>query len=178
MVKQRVDAGFTIIEVIVTLVIISLFLTLFFQLFLVSQSQRVAVMQRAAANDIAQSNLRKITAKNQVTTISPSAACDNTTSGSGNKNNGLLYAGLGANSGSVIVTDSPAPEWIGSTQWNASSSTIPAKEDLTNTNLPASSTYQTLLVSYPRGCTGLMPAKIISIVTYGSESVARAGYVN
>lgn len=54
------SAGFTIIETIVTLIVLSLFLTLFFQAFIVLTSQRVAVARQAAANDIAYTNLRKI----------------------------------------------------------------------------------------------------------------------
>ena len=180
MMKHRVDAGFTVVEVVVTLVIISLFLTLFFQLFLVSQSQRVAVIQRAAANDIAQSNLRKITAKTQVVDASPSAACDGTTSGGGNPNNLIFSLSLNVNSGSIIATDD-STNFPGAPAWgvDASTPTKPAKEPITGTGLPTATTKQTLRVSYPRGCTTLMPAKIISIVTYGSgESVVHAGYVN
>ena len=175
MVDNRTDAGFTIVEVVVTLIIMSLFLTLFFQLFFTSESQRVAVMQRAAANDIAQSNLRKITAKSQISTINASAVCDGTTNGSGNKNNGILYKSLGANSGSTIITEPDGDATT--TEWTTNNANIPAKESLSKTNLPVSTT-QTLIVAYPRGCNALMPAKIISIVSYGSESVVHAGYVN
>lgn len=165
---ERAEGGFTIVEMLITLVILGLFLGLFFQLYMTSQAQRAAVIKYAAANDIAQSNLRKITAKSQ---LPASVLCDNTTNGSTNKNNGVLNTTLDANTGSVIVTepdgDSATPEW-GSTL---------AKESITGTSLP-STTQQTLLVSYPRGCSGLMPAKIISIVTYDAESVAHAQYVN
>lgn len=174
--KLRVDAGFTITEVIVAIIVMSLFLVLFFQLLFTSESQRLKVTQLAAANDIAHSNLRKITAKSQVALIAPGAACDNSTSGSSNPNNGILYKGLDVNSGSVLITEpdgnSLTPEWSA-----ANNTDIPVKEPLVNTSLPTT-TVQRLLVSYPRGCNSLMPAKIISIVSYDSESVVHAAYVN
>ncbi len=174
--EVRSDAGFTITEVIVALIVMSLFLVLFFQLYATNESQRASVLRRAAANDIAQSNLRKITAKSQISTIASSATCDNTTNGASNPNNTILNNSLSPNAGSTIITEADGnastPEWSSS-----ASATIPSKESLSNTSLPPSTT-QTLLVSYPRGCNGLMPAKIISIVTYGSESVVHAGYVN
>lgn len=55
--------GFTIIEVLVTLVIVSLFLTVFFQSYMLMTSQRVKVARQATANDIAHTNLRKVTAR-------------------------------------------------------------------------------------------------------------------
>lgn len=63
--------GFTVIEVVVTLTIMGLFLALFFQIFSTSQQQELSTLRLAAANDLAQTNLRKITKKNQ---ISPAAA--------------------------------------------------------------------------------------------------------
>lgn len=173
MTGRKMDAGFTIVEVIVTLVVISLFLTLFFQLFLVSQSQRVAVLQRAAANDIAQNNLRKISKKTQ---IPAAGACDPSTAGASNKNNYLRNPTLDPSAGSIIVAEDDGD--INTPQWGVGAG-IPTKESIAGTGLPIATTKQTLLVSYPRGCTTLMPAKIISIVTYGAgESVVRAGYAN
>lgn len=57
------DEGFTIVEVVVTLVVTVMFLTAFFQTFLVMQSQRVNLSRQAKASDIAYSNLRKITTR-------------------------------------------------------------------------------------------------------------------
>lgn len=56
-------AGFTVVETIVTLVVISIFLTAFFQTFLLLTSQRVKVARQAAASDIAYTNLRKVAAR-------------------------------------------------------------------------------------------------------------------
>jgi prepilin-type N-terminal cleavage/methylation domain-containing protein len=55
--------GFTIVEVIVTLVVVSLFLVGFFQAYLLLESQRVNVVRQAKASDIAYINLSKYPAK-------------------------------------------------------------------------------------------------------------------
>lgn len=59
----RNENGFTITETLVTLVIIAIFLTIFFQAYMVMTSQRVKVARQAAASDIAYTNLRKISAR-------------------------------------------------------------------------------------------------------------------
>lgn len=163
------ETGFTIAEMVVTLVVLSLFLTLFFQLFLLGLSQKKIVILRATANDIAMNNLRKITTKNLV----PSAnACDSTTNGSSNKNNATLNPDLnvdGATGSSIIGQASGSDTTLAPTSLKA--------EQLTGTNLP-SSTIQTLYVIYPQGCYPQNPAKIISTVTYGTETVTHATYVN
>lgn len=53
--------GFTIVEAIVTLTVVSIFIMGFFQSYLLLESQRVTVARQAIANDIAYSNLRKFT---------------------------------------------------------------------------------------------------------------------
>jgi len=57
------NAGFTVVEVIVTLVVIAIFLAAFFQTFILLTSQRVKVARQAAASDIAYTNLRKVVAR-------------------------------------------------------------------------------------------------------------------
>lgn len=59
--QQHRESGFTLVEVIVTIVVTVLFITAFFQTILAMQSQRVNVSRQAKASDIAFSNLRKIT---------------------------------------------------------------------------------------------------------------------
>jgi prepilin-type N-terminal cleavage/methylation domain-containing protein len=65
------NQGFTIVELLVTIVIATLFITGFFQTYLLIESQRLALVRDARANDIAYSNLRKVPSR---TTIS-SADC-------------------------------------------------------------------------------------------------------
>ncbi len=57
------EHGFTIVEVVVTLAVVSLFLIGFFQSYLLLESQRVNVARQAKASDIAYSNLRKVTTR-------------------------------------------------------------------------------------------------------------------
>jgi len=144
--KNNGGAGFTIVEVIITIAVMSIFLTFLYQAFLVGQSQQLSTIRLGAANDLAQTNLRKITDRSQI-----SAACD-TTAGSGNTNNLVLNASA---AGSDITF---TPE-----------STLPP-------SLPAT-TAQQMKVQYPQGCALTMPAKVMSIVTYGQEIIVRVSYV-
>lgn len=57
------SSGFTIIETVVTLAVVALFATFFFQLYLTSESQRIAVLRRSTASDLAYTNLRKFASK-------------------------------------------------------------------------------------------------------------------
>lgn len=169
--------GFTIVEVVVTLSILSLFLGLFFVMYMTSLSQSRSTIIRAAADDIAQSNLRKVANKNSIP--SSTDVCDNTTTGSTNPNNAAINIALSPDA--ATNTDPMAGSEIAMVAHTATppANTIMA-ESLNNTGLPASTT-QRLLIVYPRGCNTSMPAKILSIVTYGptdSEQVVHAAYIN
>lgn len=61
--------GFTIIEAAVTIVVTSIFLTVFFQSITSLGYQRMAVAREAAANDIAYTNLRKVVSKSVVASL-------------------------------------------------------------------------------------------------------------
>lgn len=52
--------GFTVVEVLATLFVLSIFVTVFFQGFMLLESQRIAARQQAKANDIAHAHLLKI----------------------------------------------------------------------------------------------------------------------
>lgn len=148
--------GFTVVEMVVALVVLSIFMLLFFQLYMSGESQRVAVVRHASANDIAMTNLQKISAKSRIPAGTP--ACDDTTVGSANPNNLILDPSETA--GSTI-------DWSGTL----------VQEDISGTALP-SSAVQRLAVIYPRGCDLTSPVKIISTVTYGTETVTRAAFVD
>lgn len=165
--------GFTITELVVSLVVLSIFLMLFFQLFMSGESQRLAVIRHASASDIAMTNLQKISARALIPT--GTTECDETTVGSANPNNLVLDPGEETEDptpGSPIATNATngetTPTWITANL---------SPESLTGTNLPAS-TVQRLGVVYPRGCDFANPVKIISTVTYGSETVSRAAFIN
>jgi prepilin-type N-terminal cleavage/methylation domain-containing protein len=87
--SNRKAAGFTVVEMIVTLVVLSLFITLFFQLYTTSETQRIAVLRRSAANDIAMSNLKKIDSIANKPATTPSCA----------------------SGGGTIATSSGSPSW-------------------------------------------------------------------
>ncbi len=160
MVADEIEEGFTVIEMVVTMVIMALFLTLFFQMFFSSQSQQTSVFHRATANDIARTNLRKISSKTTVTL----PACINTSS---SPNNPLANSSA---TGSIVATDTSG----GTPTWSTAGLSA---ESLDDTELPPGTT-QTLKVLYPRGCASAMPAEIISIVSYKSETVSHAAYIN
>lgn len=166
MVVGHDEQGFTVVEMVVTLVVMSLFLTLFFQTSFSSQTQQVNVARLAAANSISQANLNKISAKSLIP--SGTTACN--TSGS-SENNPLTNVNA---KGSLIASDDtnhdPAFRWDSPTV-NMS------PESLANTPLPSATT-QVLRVLYPQGCLATAPAQIISTVTYGSETVTHAAYIN
>lgn len=152
------QGGFTVAEMVVALVVISVFTTLFFQLYITNESQRVLVIRLAAANDIANSNLHKLSTKaDAVAAIAP-ATCDSTNSAA-NTNNQFFNS-------SAAGTVAP---WV---------PTVREEESVTNTGLPATGTTQELRVVFPRGCDALAPVKIISTVSFGSETVTRATTIN
>lgn len=156
------EHGFTVAEMIVALIVMSLFLTMFFQTYSTNESQRLAITRRAAAYDIATSNLSKISSKTGLPTCSSSN--DLTASPS--------------SSGSIIATNKPAitPTWSTAAALTGATNGI-ATEPLTDTPLPSDTT-QELRVLYPQGCSAQMPVTIVSIVNYGSESVRRAAFIN
>lgn len=69
------EGGFTIVEMIITLIVMSVFLMFFFQSFLAAQSQHTAVVRLSSANDIAMANLHKFAKKVDL----PVVTCDSST---------------------------------------------------------------------------------------------------
>lgn len=172
MVENRGDMGFTITELLVTLVIMSIFLVFFIQAYMTAQAQQVDVKQRAAANSIAQSNLQKISSRTLIPATT--TACD---SSSSSPNNPIANSSLNSETaGSIIATtetsDATAPKWTGS----GSPDSGLAKETVNLSALPPN-VVQKMIVQYPRGCESTMPAKIISTVAYGTESISHVAFV-
>lgn len=60
------DSGYSIVEVIVTLVVVSIFLFGFLQSYLLLESQRISVARQAKASDISVSNLNKVTLRTSI----------------------------------------------------------------------------------------------------------------
>lgn len=170
MVVYRREEGFTVVEMIVTLVIVSLFLGVFFQTFFTSQDQQATVSRMAAATNIVQANLNKITEKNYIPDTT--TECLDTPS---SPNNPLTNASA---QGSIIATNATTgqttPTWADAGM---------TSELLDNTNLANDTTVQTLKILYPQGCDDHLPAQVISIVTYitengSQETVTHAAYIN
>lgn len=159
MVANQTENGFTVVEVVVTLVVMAVFVTLFFQTYLTNVTQQKAVIARSAADDIAVTNLKKITTRNSTLISGNSITC-----GSAND-----LTATPAGTGSVIDLHTYA------------SGTY--EESLSGTDLAAyPATKQTLTILYPQGCNppATVPIEVISTVNYnsGGESVQHATYIN
>lgn len=154
--KPRAD-GFTIIEVLVTLVVTALFLTVFFQAYLVVEAQRLGVARRAKASDMAYSNLRKFTVRPSTLTCD-AATMDLTASDAATKTGKLL-------GDETNTTTSSAYGFIA--------------EPTGGTVSLGADTKQKVVAYAPQGCSDFAnsPIKIVSTVTYGGDTIVHASYV-
>lgn len=153
--------GFTIVEIIVTLALTTLFLTFFFQLYLAMESQRIGVARRAQASDLAYSNLRKFTSR-------PSIPCDaatmDLTAADGSTKTGLLLGD---------ETNMSTPSAYGF-----------IAEPESGTKSLGGNVKQSVRAFAPRGCAGTNftdnPIKLESTLSYGTkgDKVVHAIYVN
>lgn len=166
---NRDTSGFTVIELVVTLAVMSVFLLLFIQTFVAGETQRGEVAKRSAAADIAAANLNKISSKaallDRVPTLFSASKCNSNSNVEANANNVELSSSAGA----IIATDRSgvSPTWA----------TAGLTKETTLRGLPATTT-QEIRVLFPRGCDPDSPVTVVSIVTYGSEEVRRATLVN
>ncbi len=136
--------GFTVVEMLVTIVLAGIFLTFFVQMFRVTSGQQASLTRQATANDIAKSNLNKFP---NATDISPSYTCDTSSNTSTNTNNLKIRPSA---PGTTILSSS-------------SSNKEPDPGNL-------GTLVQTVKAYSPAGCTGsYVPIKIESTVEYGFE---------
>jgi len=134
--------GFTIVEMLVTLVLAGLFLVFFLQMFRASSAQQMSLVRQAAANDIAKSNLSKFP---RTSTITPAYTCDTNTTVASNTNNLMINPNA---AGTVILN-------------NSSANREPSTDSTPNL-------VQEVRAYSPMGClTTGSPVKIVSRVTYG-----------
>lgn len=156
------ENGFTIVEIVVTLALTSLFLMFFFQMYLATESQRINVARQAQASDIAYSNLRKITAR--PAGITCDAAKMDLTATDGATKPGLLIGDQTNMSTPSVFGFVAEPE--------------PAIKGL------GGNVEQIMKVYAPRGCDGTAfadnPIKLESTVMYGPnrEKVTHAIYID
>ncbi|AKM80329.1 MAG: hypothetical protein UW38_C0001G0475 [Candidatus Saccharibacteria bacterium GW2011_GWC2_44_17] len=150
------SSGFTVVEVLVTLVIISLFMGLFFQTYMAMESQRLAVQKTVFASNIAYANLRKFSERPDSTKLS----CTN----------------------DMNLASNPTAPGIEIGGNNTSPNTFGFVGENLTTSLGTDATQQVLIFA-PNGCTRFadMPLKIVSIVRYGpasnQEEIAHVSYV-
>lgn len=150
--SQKMESGFTIVEIIVTIVVMTIFTALLFQTYITGTTQREAITRRAQADDIALTNLKKITTHASTLVSACSSANDLT----------ATPAGSGSQVASVAYG-------------TASDASHFAQESYGSLPTPHN---QTLTVFYPRGCTLATVVEIVSTVTYGAETVTHASYIN
>ena len=148
------ERGFTIVEMIVSIVVFAVFFGFLMQAFLTAQSQRIRVDRNAAANELAASILHKYGSVAQLPGAINATTCDNISTGSANPNN--------------IIKNK-----------NAVGTEITIAQDLPeHTSLPpVPKTKQQAFVLYPQGCAPGMPIMVKAVITYNSEAVTRATYI-
>lgn len=146
--------GFTVVEMIVTIVIASLFLAFFIQMFRASSNQQQIVFNQSVVNDIAKSNLDKFPNSSGFT-----YTCDTNPSTTANTNNLAIRPSA---PGTTLLQDSspnkePDPGHLGVLS-------------------------QTVKAYSPLGCGANNPIKIESKVQFGPpdarDEVVYATYVN
>lgn len=104
--------GYTIVEVLVTTIIIALFVTGFFQTYLLLESQRVNTLRQAKASDVAYSNLNKYPTKPSTLKCSDANRASGVIIGDSNSGSPTAYgfvketeiSPLNANSSRQVVT--------------------------------------------------------------------------
>lgn len=149
------EKGFTIIEVVVTLAVVTLFLSFFFQMYLAMESQRISVARQALASDIAYSNLRKFT-------VRPNIPCDAATMDISGGTAGKTGGNLGDENGSTYSFVAEPVDALAGLGGNV---------------------HQTMRAFAPKGCGAefaTTPLKIEATVTYGTSGgkVVHASYLN
>lgn len=141
---KNTEGGFSVVELLATIIIGSLFVLAFYQMYVTTTQSNATAKWHATANDLAYSNLRKYTGR-------PSFTCDNTSTSTTN-----------------LITNPNAPGQVLSTSTTASPAQLPGP------------LVETIRIYAPRGCDPAYPAKIDSIVEYGSpvKKIIHSTYVN
>lgn len=148
--------GFTVVEMIVTIVIASLFLTFFIQMFRASSNQQQIVFNQSVVNNMAKSNLDKF--PNSAGFSTP-YVCDPSTNTSTNTNNQAIRPSA---PGTTLLNDS-----------SANKEADPGNVGVLSQSVKAYS---------PLGCAANNPIKIVSTVQFGPpdarDEVVYATYIH
>ncbi|QHN43108.1 prepilin-type N-terminal cleavage/methylation domain-containing protein [Candidatus Mycosynbacter amalyticus] len=138
---MRSDTGFTLVEMLVTVVLIGIFIAFFVQMFRAGAAQQASIVRQAKANNLAYSNLSKFP---RASSISPAYVCDTSTNTSTNQNNLTINPNA---AGTLILSDASA------------------NKEPTDSALPNAT--QEVRAYSPQGCGSNALVKLISTVTYG-----------
>lgn len=137
----QAHAGFTVVEMLVTVVLAGIFIMFFTQMFRAGAAQQASIVRQAKANNIAYSNMSKFP---RASNISPVYVCDTSTNASTNQNNLTINPNA---AGTLILS-------------NSSSNKEPVDDSLPNTT-------QEVRAYSPQGCGSNTLVKLVSKVTYG-----------
>lgn len=143
------SAGFTIVEMIVTVVLAGIFLTFFIQMYRATNAQQLSLIRQSTANDIARSNLAKF----PTAAALPTYVCSTTSS---NNPNNLTINPNAPGTSIPLIAPTATPSGPGEVR----------RED-TPDNL--GTVTQEIRAFSPQGCGANEPIKILSRVTYGYE---------
>lgn len=157
--KHAKESGFTIVEVVTTLVVLSLFLAFFFQLITTAQKQRSAVEKRTLASDIAYSNLKKFPKKPAGLTCTVGDVMDQSAAGAESKAGRLIGSSVASENTPLPYSFTPEPTTI--------------------TQKLGAYSKQTVRAYAPQGC--LLPEapyRIESVVEYGDSAANVERVVN
>lgn len=149
---HKEQAGFTIIEVLVSLIVLALFVGFFFQMYLAMESQRVLVLRRSVASDIAYKNLRKFPAR-------PGITMQDCT----NSNMDLRTNAISASTGLVLGT-----------QANVTANAYGFIAE--NTSQLSTASTQRVVAYAPYGCASTI-IQVVSSVSFGNEEIRHVSYV-
>lgn len=155
------QGGFTIVEMLVTVVLAGLFVTFFVQMFHAMAAQQLSLVRQASAQDIAKSNLSKFPTSNAIAAVvDPVPACNTTTTPASSNDNNLTINASAV--GTTLLNDS-------SSYKEADPGTI-------------GELVQRVQAFYPAGCNGTtVPIKVESSVEYGfvgqRDKVVYAAYI-
>lgn len=161
--RRQESNGFTIVEVIVTLVVVTLFLGFFFQMYISIEYQRMQVARHSLASDVAYTNLRKFVVR-PTPSILPCVA-----------ETMDLTSSPDAKTGALIGHSDTDTDTTNSYGFRAEPTSVTEK---------LGNDVEQIVKAYaPQGCDEPdytnTPLKIQSIVTYGNgEKVIHANFVN
>lgn len=150
---MRYSGGFTIVEMLVTVVLSGIFLTFFIQMYRATNAQQQSLIRQSIANDMARSNLAKFPTATSIT----SATC----------------AGGRINTSDCSPSGTPQCDSTGTSTNSANNIKVRKDAQGTSINLAAEANpgklgtvTQSIRAAWPQGCGANVPIKLTSRVEY------------